>query len=360
MTNKKISTRQFAILYAMASTAPIIMVIPTYIAGRAKNDSWISAILGALTGLAVILLMNYITKRRHESLCEICESILTKPVGKAVEAVYLVWCFLMMSLFIHYYSERIVSTLLPNCTTEFVNFFMFLLLALSLKNGISASGRMINFIFGVFSFIFIMLSLVNGVGRLDYNNLLPVFNADLKGILTSSVSCGSVFCIIFFMYFFYDDVTNDKGKLKNPLKGWIFLLIFSLLIILSTIGIVGYGAVMNMSFPYFEIIKNIPAFAKVNRFESLIYSIWVVSDFSVLFIFSYICISIEKRLFCLKDKLTFTFPTLLMGFALSELIYRDQFLLEQIAKNYLFTINLILCAALPIVLILVGKLRKKL
>jgi hypothetical protein len=81
---------------------------------------------------------------------------------------------------------------------------------------------------------------------------------------------------------------GEKVVVKEPANlnaaGGIlcFFLFMSTLIIITVVGSLGYKVVPKMPIPFFSAIKAISVMEALIRIESILLSVWVVSDFGVI------------------------------------------------------------------------------
>lgn len=360
MENKKISTRQFILFYIVLSLAVAIRIFPTLVSEEAKAHSYLAVIFGAAVTLLLCLLFGRIIKNRpNQSLCDLIQDILTKPVGKIVLTVYMLWSFFIFSLYIRFYAEQISSSLLPKCQLEIIILVMILFVYKVLKDGIVGAARLNQILFGIFTAVFVVVTIATVASKLDLKNLDYFGGFDLKGIWNGSLYTYAGFSYIVFMFFFFDKV-HTRGDFKRlSVKGICFAALCGVSIILCTVGVLGYHASANLEMPYFSVIKNVTVFTTVKQFMPVLYTIWMIVDYTIIMIFGYITLTIFKAVFNFESKKPMIAPILLCGTAMALFVSRNAFSLNAVSRNILLYGNLILQTAILPVLYIVGKIRKK-
>lgn len=360
MESKKISTRQFMLLYILLCLAAAIRIFPTMIGEESKGHSYLAVIIGAVGSLLLSLIFARIIRdRRDQSLCDVVQDILTKPVGKIILAVYMIWSFLVFSLYLRFYAEQIVSSLLPKCRIELVMLVMILFVYRVLRGGIVGAARLNEILFFIFTAVFVVVSVATVATKFDPQNLDYFGGFDVEGLLRGSLYSFAVFAYIVFMFFFFDKVKHKGDVARLSRKAIIFSTVCGVAIILCTVGVLGYKASSNLEMPYFSVAKNITVFTTVKQFQAVLYTIWMIVDYTMIMVFGYINLSIFKALFNYDSKKIMTAPVLLLGSATALFASRNSFMLNILSRDLLIWGNVILESALLPILFVVGKLRKK-
>ncbi len=360
MEIKKISTRQFMLFYIMLSLAVAIRIFPTIVSEEAKGHSYLAVIFGAAgTLLLCLLFARIIRSMQGKSLCEIVEEILSKPVGKVVLFIYMLWCFFIFSLYLRFYAEQMAASLLPKCQIELIILVMILFIYKVLKGGIVGAARLNQILFGVFTAVFVVVSVATVASKFDFQNLNYLSGFDAKGLFTGSLFTFAGFSYIIFMFFFYHKV-RERGSFKSlSVKAVCLSALCGVVIILCTVGVLGYLASSRLEMPYFSVVKNITVFTSVKQFMPVLYTIWMIVDYTIIFIFAYITLTIFQHIFSFESKKSMIAPILLLGSAMALFVSRNAFLLDAVTKHIMLYGNLILQPILLPLIYIVGKLRKK-
>jgi spore germination protein (amino acid permease) len=339
--------------------APIIRIFPTLLADKAGGKSYISVILGGIFAISLILLFGFIIKRRPGvPLSDLITNILGKPVGIILLSIYLLWCTFIFSLYLRFYAEQITSILIPECKIEIIIIIMLIFCFYLLKNNIKSVARLMEFLFYFFVIIFAFISVITILQQSNFLNLEFMGHFDISGIFKGSMVALSSFSYLFFLFFFFHRVNNKKDYVKTGIKSIIYLVISGIIVVISTVGVLGVGASTHLAMPYFSVVKNFSFFNTVEHFEGVIFSLWIVVDFAVIYSFAYIVITILNKLFKPADKNLFTVPLLLTGFSFALSIGKTAFDVDLVANLFVVWGNIILSLPILIVLIVVGKIRK--
>jgi hypothetical protein len=114
-----------------------------------------------------------------------------------------------------------------------------------------------------------------------------------------------------------------------------------------------------MPIPFFSAIKAITVMETLNRFESVLLSMWVVSDFIVITVFALIIMRILERLFDAADVRQLSSPVALLGYSGSQYFTENRAELSAFSGKIGLAGNLIFCFLIPLAVFVIGKLRKK-
>ncbi|MBP3962578.1 GerAB/ArcD/ProY family transporter [Paenibacillus lignilyticus] len=95
----EINTRQFTGLVMLFCLGSTILIVPSALTAIAKQDGWISAIVGFGLGLLLFFMINALgTRYPNQSLMEYSEVILGKWLGKAIGLSYISFYFILAAL----------------------------------------------------------------------------------------------------------------------------------------------------------------------------------------------------------------------------------------------------------------------
>jgi spore germination protein KB len=114
-----------------------------------------------------------------------------------------------------------------------------------------------------------------------------------------------------------------------------------------------------MPIPFFNAIKAISVMEALNRIESILLSVWVVSDFGVITVFALIIMHILKHLFAVSDVKYLSSPIALLGYSGGQFFTDSRAELAAFSSKIGIASNLVLCFLIPFVVFVIGKLRRK-
>jgi spore germination protein (amino acid permease) len=324
-----------------------------------RKAAWLAPLMSYMPLLVLFgALTSMFKKGRAQSLGDVFEFSIGKPAGKALLVFYLLWCVILYLLYIRYYAERLLSTIFPNTDIRFFIFVMMPLVFMAARGRFEVFTRFAELFFLVFTVImsaFFLLLLPS----VKLENLYPVTLYDLFPAAKAAYPVLAIWGYALLLLFFGEKVA-DKDKLSgHGKKAALFLVIMNTLIIVTVVGTIGTKVVQKMPIPFFSAIKAITVMETLNRFESVLLSMWVVSDFIVITVFALIIMRILERLFDAADVRQLSSPVALLGYSGSQYFTENRAELSAFSGKIGLAGNLIFCFLIPLAVFVIGKLRKK-
>lgn len=354
----KISTRQLMLLFIMSTFSPAIRLFPMLIAKQAKQAGWLTPIFSMIVMFPLIFIVqSFFENGKYSNLSDVFTSILGKFLGRMLVSIYFIGVMVLLALYVRLFAERISSSILPDTT---IRFFILVILGLVfyvLRGGIVSLVRTNEFIFYSFMFIFGITSIM-AIFNIKTKNLLPISYMDILPVAASSYAILGIWGYFFLMFFFGENV-NDKENIKHfGVRTTAYITVISLVIITISLGVLGSNLSARVFLPYFITIKEISVLSTLERMEPIIVAIWIIADFIIISTFAYISVSILKSLFSLPNKRSITSPVILLTYILAMCIGRNRFELETFSEYIALPGNIILCFVIPIIVFIIGKIRK--
>ena len=349
---------------------PIIRGFPYVLSGAAAQAGWISPLISSVLLFGIMLILNYYVFKKHDgkNLIDVSNELLSKPVGIVIGFVYLAWVIILLGFYIRYFGEHISSNIMSESAFEFIIISMLILVGIVLSKSIVYYARLNEVIFTCFSFAFIITGVISLFTKVKIDNLLPVSQRDIVPILKGSLQGISLFGYYVFIFFMFDDVKIENNNLKLEAKSALAVGLLSTLVMIVTIGAIGYNTVLRINDSYFMIAKNIDVLGFLERLDSILFVMWILADFTTITIFAYIATSIVKTI--LKEFKKFekfekmqsyvSYGILAIAYFVAIYVFNSKFVLEAFAKGSFIICNIILTTALPIILFIATIIRKKL
>jgi spore germination protein KB len=355
----KVSLYQAMLLFMTILFTAAIRFVPLTTARKAGRAAWLIPIPTAIV-LAVlfILLHNIYKKYPNNSVLDIIEDILGRPLAIVLAALYLMWFVIITSLFTRYYGGRLVATIFPNGDIRIFMICMLAFVGVMLQSGIVTICRMNEIIFYVIVTVFIILIFLM-LPQVDIKNLTPITYKDIIPILDGSLSILSLWVYFVYMFFFGDEI-NDKEKIwKTGIKTTFFLFITTMLFLFIVIGRVGASIVQRLPLPFVASVKIISLFNTLERLESLVVILWISADAILIATMTYITLKTGKYLFKLSTIKPFIWIMLTFIYFFSLYIAKSLFELQSFSAKIADFGDLIFGAIIPVSVYIIGKVRKK-
>lgn len=355
----KISIRQAVILFLTLIYSPAMRFFPVFTSEQAKRAGWLAPVLAAVPFFCLVLIMQALFRKEQEaSLSDLYLKIFGKFVGRIFLLIMLFWTMILLGLYVRYFAERFLSALMPNTSMAFFAITMLTVVFYVVRGGLVSFARTVEFLFVVFSLIFLLLFLLS-VSNIEIINLLPVTHLDFWPVAKSTYYILGVWG--YFSYvFFLADKFNDKEHVRRfGLQGMGYIVFTSVLLLIQTIGVYGYTIIRRAPQPYFLVIKSISIFDTIERIESVALAFWVIIDFVVIAVFMMIVISLLKSIFMVREGRPLVSPITLLAYILCFYVAHDRFELESFSRTFASGINIITGLGFPLLLLVVGKIRRK-
>jgi spore germination protein (amino acid permease) len=351
-------------MYIVSTVSTITRAFPKYAAEYAGRSGWVSVILANVAFWLLLLILSSLFRRKESeggpaNLSDVYELAFGKVLSKALMVMYLILALLLFLLYTRYYAERLLAAIFPSAKIEFFVICMIIPLFIALRGRIEAFGRFSELAIVLFCVVFIGLSILLAPS-VKLSNVLPVTYLDTLPILNSAAHCAAIMGGIT-MFLFIGDAVSQKHNIKKLARpAALFLGGLSALLTFMCISTLGAATLKRMPLPFFSATKLINAFDSFERLESLLLSLWIVSDFAVIACSGFVIISLLKKLSGSKEQKYFATPLMFICLAGTTFLCKNRHELETFTLHSMTTI---VFAALfytaPLLALITGRLRKK-
>lgn len=361
LKQKKISVRQAMIMLLVITYSPTMRLVPQYTAKYAKQAGWLAPVVSFGIVFLLVIVLDRIYKKYHDedvSLMDIMYDIFGKYAGKIVVAAYILFLTALIAFYARFYSERLVSTIVKDIDIRVFLIVIFVLAAIVMRSELVVVARMCEIIFYVLLFIFTLI-IIFAIPNVDLKNITPISYNDILPITRASLATTNIWILITLIYIFSDKFWDKKNIKKMTMATNIFHLCVTPPLIITSIGAFGYALVERLPFPYLVTIKQISLFHTLERLEPYIVALWVASDFIIVLLFSYMLLHMLKSLFNLHEVKQMINIYLLFVYFFSLYIARTKFELDYFTNVVEIPLKILFCFIIPVLILLVGKIRKK-
>ncbi len=343
----------------MTSLSPAIRIFPQYTSKMAGKAGWLAPIVAIIPIIFLVLILNSFFKRNKEAnLSDIYFKVLGSIVGKIVVFLYLIWILILLAIYTRYYSERILSSMLPNTSGSFLIIVMLCLVFIAARKGLVTVVRANEIFFMIFIVIF-AFSFIFSILQIKFRNVMKVSYLDAWPVIKSSFDLFAIWGYLLFIFFFADKINNKEHIKRFAFRGLAVIFILGLLGILMTIGSLGSRLASHVSLPYFMTIKNISILDTIYHIESVLLSLWVIFDFIIITFFTITATSLMKSIFKLSETKSLISPILLFAGIGALYLFENRFELERFSSYIATPVNVIFEFIIPFAVFGIGKIRKK-
>lgn len=359
--NWKISPRQFKLLVFLCYVGTSILHSPGFLAAEAKQDAWIGAILGLLLGLLIVKLYNSVGNQLpNMTITQQTEVIFGRCIGKIVSVFFILFLFINASMILWIAGNFVTTQIMPATPIQFSNILFTVIIVMATRLGVETFARAAEILFPLVMGLLVILILFISP-NIDIDNLKPVFEFGMKPILKGSllyVSYASLTLIVLLMIF-PAHVNNVKETNKAFFNGTVIAGIIIFLITLLSILVLGHDFASRNEFPSYILAKKIQLGGFIERIESLIAIIWFITVFYKTLLYFYGAVLGLAQILELKDYKPLTLPMGMILVVLSLIVFPNTIYADVWDSTTWVSYALTYALLLPLLLLIVGKLRKK-
>lgn len=355
----QITIRQTIILFFISIFSPAIRILPNIGSRLGREAVWVGPIISSLALYMIFTVLGQFFKNNKiGNIGDIFDHSMGKFFGVVTRFIYLFWIFILFLLYVRYYAERLVSSIFKNTDIQFFILVMMIVVFIAIRGRLEVFTRFGEISFFIFTAITIMFLLFL-LPTVKIENIYPLTDRHIVPAIKSAYPVLGLWGYITFFMFLGDHI-KDKNLITNYRRKYtIFLTFMTVLLLVILVGSLGYRIAIRMSLPFFGANKMISFAESFDRFESVLLSAWVITDFVIISSFAIIIMHTIKGIFKLTCVKHLSFPIALAGYYGSLKLAGSRFEIEVFSRDIALMINIILGFVVPVIVFGIGKLRKK-
>ncbi len=327
------------------------------VGGSAKNDAWMSAILGFVMALPMLFIYARLQSLYHgKDLFDILKRTLGGVLGRVISVVYILYAFHLGALVLRNFGEFTNTVALPETPMFVPTFALGLICIIAARLGIEVMGRVTTYFMPVIFVILIAVQLM-AIPQFHPNYLKPVFCCGLDTLLKSGFSAFAfpyAETVIFLGAF--GTLASRKSPKKIYLLGVAIPAIIILFITLRNIMVLG-SMLDTFYFPSYEAVSRITIGTYVERIEVTVSIVFIFGAF----IKSSICLMVAckgvEKVFNLQNYRSVVIEVGLLMIYLAYIIYDDIMMMQywafKVYNYYAFPMQVIL----PVIVWIVAEVK---
>jgi len=356
----KISMTQFRLLVFIYTIGSTILLTPSGLASMAKQDAWISAIVGI--GIGVCLAYLYCSLAMlypDKSFIEYSEIILGKWLGKLVSLSFILFCFIGATTVLSHTGNFLVTQLYPETPLVMVNIMIALAITFGILYGLEVLSRAAE-IFIPWIIILFFFMLFATAPQIEITNIQPILEYGPKPIFLASLTYTATAvlpCIVFSMIIPY---VEEKKKLRNSFISSIILGGMAVLIVIFLcILVLGSDLTARSMFPSYVLARKINIGNFLQRIEVIVAILWFITIYYKIMFYFYSFVTGIAEFIKLKEYRPIAIPLTTILLVYSLVVYPSvSFAIEW--DTYVWVPFAIFNGLLiPLLLFIVGKIRIK-
>jgi len=304
--------------------------LPNNVIGTAKQDGWISVLIGAIYPLYIALMAIYVSgKFPKENILVLSKRYLGKTVGTLLNFLFLLSFFSYLPPLISTIGIIVRTNAVPILTTFKIYVVLLLVGVYAANKGIKVLGRICAIAFWMI--LVIIIPTISILKQGNYLNISPIFGAGMVNILKGSLSSSydySLLELIFLIYPFID----DSSKIKNStLKAVGFTAITYTWITFITIYYMGKDIIPKTIWSFFTVTEAV-GIGVVNNFRYIFVFFWIAIAIKSVAIFNYVFMFILEDIKKIKNKIVIYTVMAIVFIIIAKTYYGDALAIAEITK----------------------------
>ncbi|WP_214659115.1 GerAB/ArcD/ProY family transporter [Candidatus Formimonas warabiya] len=274
----------------------------------AKQDAWISVLLGGAFALVITCLMVKLGSRfPKENFFQYSRVVWGKPTALILIFLFILYWFVYLVL-LHKETSMANEFFFLKNTPPLVPIALFAIIAAWLVlYGLTAVIRFfqITIWFMILPLLFISLVVFT---EIDFKNFLPILPEGFLPVLKGAINYAGVLQGLEIILFALPFLTDAQKALKPALLGTGVVIFFSFVQVFSAIGILGVPHALEAVYPGYEVITRVELPGMyAERLEFFLTLPWIVGVFTTICLFTYLVFYGVCQLFSLRNKKTVVF-----------------------------------------------------
>ncbi|WP_434578419.1 GerAB/ArcD/ProY family transporter [Thermoanaerobacterium thermosaccharolyticum] len=356
-TEKKISPKQFIYLIVSVILSTATIFLPSIVASKAEQDSWISVLISTGFSIPVFCLYYSISNMfKDKIIFSFLEDILGKFLGKIIAFLYLMFFIHITTIMLRELLEIMRSAFMPKTPPIVFPFLLMVVASYAATKGFIAIVRMNEVVFPL-GMALLGFVIFFSIPYIKMENFLPVlangFLPPVKGSLPLiSWMLESIIILAIFPH-----ISDDKKVLKSGIISLLFIS-FALLLGVLAIGIFGSKTTADFKFTALEMTRTIRLSNYFARLDSMIMAVWIEGIFMKITVFTYIIVKGFSDMLNCRDYRYSVIPIASIMVPLSVFVSSNIDELYNFLKDTFFYETFIFEILLPIIIYIIAKIKK--
>jgi len=355
-----ISQYQLWLLMINFCTGSTLLLIPSIVVGKSKQDAWISMLLGTFIAIGIINIYIKIAEQfPYKNLVEVLQTTFGFWIGKGIALLY-AWFFLFLSsLVIRDSLDFITIALMPETPVFTFAIMAFILILLVSIQGIEGIARSTEF-FAPIATVGFWLTLLLTIPEMNVTNIFPIFAEGVKPVFSGIVPILSfpfAELVVFLMILPY---LNQRKHLKTTMRlGIIFggsILFFN---VLGTILVLNIRPTQLSIYAPFNVARIINIGNFLVRIETLFAVSFVLTIFIKMILTFYAGVLALAQIFGLQNYRSIIVPTLFFVVTLSIVSFKNIVVVLEFTAKVSTPYTLLFGIMIPLLLLGTHYLKQK-
>ncbi len=319
--NDNIQENQFRKLVSLFIIGTTIILVPGFLAAEAKQDAWISALVGWIAGLALVWMYGILGSRfPGKTLIGLTKEICGRWLGTLLSFLWFFYAFILTALVLRNLGDFLNATMLVETPIHAIHLVYLSIVAIGLYYGVSNIARTADLFFPLVMFLLLIFVLLL-LPELEFKQIQPVLGKGIKPVLTSAfpyIGFPYLELILFLMIF--PNVDQPKRARKAFMLGTCIGGGVLFAVTLLALLVMGAENTASELYSSFELAKKIEIGEFIQRVEVIITAVWLVTIYFKLILCVYITVLCLSQTLGIPDYRPLTLPICMLLYAVSILI----------------------------------------
>ena len=356
----KISAGEFLILVIVFTIGGSVLVSASGLAEVAKQDAWLVDPLTILISLFFIFIYNQLaTLYPSMTYVEVNKKIFGKWIGKIAVLLYLSYFFILSSGMVREIGDFFTTEILVDTPNPMVMIMFLLTSLIGVQLGLEVICRTAVIFFPWIVMLLLILFLFL-IPEIKLENIQPIFGEGMKPIIKGSYHIlGLPYLELAILLMVTPYVTEKAAMKKAFYRGMVIGGIVLLITVAFCILVLGSDTAARRTYPAYTLGRRLSIVNFLERIEVIVAIIWVFTQYFKLTIINYgISLGLAQVLGLKSYKILF-FPLAFLIITFAIFSYRDIVHFHDFIAKAWTPYSLTICFILPLLLLVVGKIRKK-
>lgn len=357
MAIEKISTWQATALLTINMISTAILFPPGFVPQLAGRDAWISFALGGVCGFFIVFLVALLCSRYPGlNLLQIGEVILGRFAGKLVGSGFAFFFILTTAVAVNEFSDFMITAFMPRTPLPVFIILMVLFSLYAVNLGLEVIGRVSEVVIFPIT-LFLALSMIFMVNRVEISFLLPVFEAGYLPVLRGSFIFLPWTAQAFVLGMLYPYLVRPSQALKIGLLAVACVCLYMIAGAIFLEGILGFRQTARVLYPLLTYVRLIKVGGFLERLDAIVILIWVAGQYINVSLFIFLSAFSLRQVFGLAEYRTFLLPLGTVIVVLSIFTFENSMELENFVKNAFSPFVLFFALGVPLFLYLASLLK---
>jgi len=358
---EKISSRQFVILVILFTVGTTILITPSGLTAEAKQDAWITVIIGTVEGLLLGGLYASLAKRFPAlTIAEMCEALLGKWVGKAATLWFASFGVISAATVVWVVGNFLVTEVMPDTPLKIVNLMFVIIVYMGSRTGIETLARSAELAFPVFVGLLALFFLF-GLPLVRMDNMMPIFETGIKPHLRGALSYNSIsfLPLVVFLMFVPAGLSRPLSMARS-LRIAIFIG-GTIMVLVMLLNILALGSDQAAKYTYvsYLLAQKINLGGFLQHIEVVVAGIWLTGMYYKTCIYYYSAVAGIARAFHVSDNRFLILPLGMIMYVFANRVYPNTIYEQTWDTKTWIPYTIAHGLLLPLLLLFIAAIRKK-